>query len=155
MDVSNVTRKATKTRRKSSPRPALSQWIGQLAEEPGVWFLVWAPTRRAARDMVTRDIGAVAPGSIKQVNGPGYFLFRATVKRTPSLPLAELQPPTGEYLILYDPPSEAWIVKRLSEAGDASPTRTGAGSSRDERVGAPARGKKENEIPIRVERDAS
>ena len=153
MDVWTVTRKATKKRRRSPQAPVLSQWIGQLAEEPGVWFLVWAPTRRAARDMIARDIGAVAPRSIKQVNGPGYFLFRATVKRTPSLPLAELQPPTGEYLILYDPPSEAWIVKRLSamETPPAREERPQGGTPSAE-VG---RGKKANEIPIRVDKDVA
>jgi hypothetical protein len=150
MLVPNVTRKIAGKRRKTpSPRraPALAQWIGQLADDPGIWFLVWAPNRRAAREMVTRDIGAVARGSIKQVNGPGYFLFRASVKRTPSLPLAELQPPTGEYLILYDPPSEAWIVKRLS--ADARPMGRANGGGSLTRL-KPSKG---GEIPIRIDSD--
>lgn len=127
----------------------MSQWIGQLEEQPDVWFLVWAPTRRAAREMVTNDIGAVARGSIKQVNGPGYFLFRATFKKGPMAPLAELQPPEGEYLILYDPPSEEWILRKLSEAPVvAKRPLDGAGRSLDLSSKVKGKGAREFAVPV-------
>jgi hypothetical protein len=88
------------------------QWIGQLAEEPRLWFMVWAPDRRAARAVVSEDLGAIAPGSIREVKGAGYFLFEPALKRPQKAGPAQLEPSRVECLVLYDERAEAWVLGR-------------------------------------------
>lgn len=100
---------------------SVKQWIGQLAEDPRLWFMVWARDRRAARAVIQEDLGPIVSGSIREIKGPGYFLFQAVVKRSEKVSLAELQPPEGEYLILYDQRAEEWIVNRARPKAQAAP----------------------------------
>lgn len=105
---------APSSRRRSS-NGALSLWIGRLQGEAGAWFVSWGKSRAHVTRMIRDDLGEVERGTVRRLDGGGYFLCRPGRS-------AGLAPIEGEAIVLYDPTAESWMA--MQEAA-RSPTATG------------------------------